>query len=41
MDIQQKLKHMYDRASKESFTHRFYKTNAFGAAGATGLDNSG
>lgn len=28
MDIQSKLKHMYDRASRESFTHRFYKTFA-------------
>jgi hypothetical protein len=40
MDIQSKLKHMYDRASKESFTHLFYKTNTFGADPA-GENNKG
>lgn len=29
MDIQQKLKFMYERASRESFTHRFYKTSDY------------
>ena len=32
MDIQSKLKHMYDSASKQSFTHRFYKTGSFGGS---------
>ena len=41
MDIQSKFKQMYERASKKSFTSRFYKQIGDRAVGASGYDSHG